>query len=160
MQKITLWANAQWLFEHMHKDPKNDPLSIRSRTQKMTLWAYAQGPKKWHFEHSLKDPKNDPLSVISRTQKMTLWAYAQGLKKWPFEHTLKDTFSLYIFTWEIAIPNIPNFNMELVASCNKPCIVHASNSVCHDYLKLTRQLGSCLVQTLTHPIFFVVLNES
>ena len=72
---------------------------------------------------------------------------------------------LFYSTWsmrgvEIAIPNIPNFNMELVASCNKPCIVHASNSVCHDYLKLTRQLGSCLVQTLTHPIFFVVLNES
>ena len=45
----------KWPFERMLKDPKNDPLSIRSRTQKMTLWAYAQGPKKWPFERTLKD---------------------------------------------------------------------------------------------------------
>ena len=37
------------------KDPKIDPMSICSRTQKMTLWAYAQGPKKWTFERTLKD---------------------------------------------------------------------------------------------------------
>ena len=43
-------------FEHMLKDPKNYPMSVRM----------------------LKDPKNDPLSVCSRTQKMTLSAYAQG----------------------------------------------------------------------------------
>ena len=36
------------------KEPKNDPLSVRSRTQKMTLWAYTQGPKKWPFELTLK----------------------------------------------------------------------------------------------------------
>ena len=44
----------------------------------LTLWAYAQWPKKWPFERTLKEPKNDPLSVRSETQKMTLWAYAQG----------------------------------------------------------------------------------
>ena len=73
------------LFQQI-KDSKNDPLSVCSRTQKMTLWAYAQGPKKWPFECTLKDPKNDPLSICSRIQKITLWAYAQSL----YERTLKD----------------------------------------------------------------------
>ena len=97
-----------------------DPLSISSmtlwatlKTQKMTLWAYSQGPKKWAFVCKLKDAKNyplsvcsrskndsmsvlsrtkknEPLSVCSRTQIITLWAYGQGPKKWPFERTLKD----------------------------------------------------------------------
>ena len=49
---------------------------------KMTLWAYAQGPKKWPLERTLKDPKHEPLSVRS----IAVWAYAQLL----FEHTLKD----------------------------------------------------------------------
>ena len=49
--------------------PKNDPLSVHSMTQKMTLWAYAQ----W--------PKNDPLSIRSMTPKIALWAYAQWPKK-------------------------------------------------------------------------------
>ena len=89
----------------MLKDPKNYPLSVHSRTQKITLWAYAQslcertlnrcvsvrsiavwaytqGPKKWPFERKLKDPKNDPLGVRS----IAVWAYAQS----PFERTLKD----------------------------------------------------------------------
>ena len=63
----------------MLEDPKNDPLSIRSRIQKITLWAYAQSL----YERTLKDPKNDPLSVRSRIQKMTLWANAQGPKNNP-----------------------------------------------------------------------------
>ena len=56
----------------------------------MTLWVYAQWPKKWPFEGTLNDPENEPLSVRSMTQKMTLWAYAQKPKKWSFERTLKD----------------------------------------------------------------------
>ena len=118
---MTLWVYVQepikWPFERMLKDPKNDHLSVcsrtqkitlwayaqslcertlnhclsvRSRTQKMTLWAYAQGPKKWPYECMLNDPKIDSLSIRSMAQKMALWAYAQGPKKWPFERTLKD----------------------------------------------------------------------
>ena len=65
----------------MLKDLKNDPLSIRSMTQKMTLWVYAQWSKKWPFERTLNDPNNDPLSVRSMTPKIALWAYAQWPKK-------------------------------------------------------------------------------
>ena len=109
-QKMTLWAYAQgpkkWPFEHMLKDPKNDPLSIHSRTQKMTLWAYAQGPKKWPLEHMLKDPKNYPLSIRSRTQKITLWAYAQEhifvvhfhMQYW-FEHINTQTICSIWLQW-------------------------------------------------------------
>ena len=83
--------------------PKNDPLSIRSMTQKMTLWVYAQWSKKWPFERTLNDPNNDPLSVRSMTQKMTLWAYAQGPKKWPFEHMLKDPKNYPLSVRSIAV---------------------------------------------------------
>ena len=39
-------------FECMLKDPKKDPLSICSRTQKITIWAYAQEPKKCPTERT------------------------------------------------------------------------------------------------------------
>ena len=97
-------ASQIWLL--CVKELKNYPLSVRSRTQKMTLIAYTKGPEKWSFECSLKDSKNDPLSVCSRTQKMTLWAYAQG-------HILVEHFYLQMrqkdgdfLSWSMPVPMV------------------------------------------------------
>ena len=71
-----------WPFEWMLKDPKNESLSVRSRTKNMNLWVYAQGPKKWPFERMLNDPK------------ITLWAYATGPQKRPTERMLNCCLSV------------------------------------------------------------------
>ena len=104
---MTFWAYAQgpkkWPFKDTLKDPKNDTLSVCSRTQKMTLWAHAQ----LLFEHVLKDQKNYPLSVRS----IAVWAYAQLL----FEHMLKDPKNVLRAYAQGHILVVP-FNLEKLLS--------------------------------------------
>ena len=106
---------------------------VCSRTKKITLWAYAQGPKKLSYECTYaQGPKKWPFEcMLNRclsVHSMAVWVYAQGPKKWPFEHTLKDTLSLYMFTCQIEQncfrpPNFIVFQLRLVWFLDNSCIL-------------------------------------